>query len=384
MGIYFKFSPQKSDYSRTYYYFDVDKQMLTINYQTGETVVVKKNGIYCEHFRVYKEEKTNLSFAQIISNSTESSIDSALNFVKFVSVDENNTIKVELLKQYGKDQESEISYLYPDWYYLNENKWDYEITDLKTFLSVFGITIKKWTYLLSDINNQIYNLTLHMKDEVNRINQNRNIGSQITIRAIKSSILSLQFNYLEALSNFIANLIIEICNKTDGAPTPVYNLSNKELAQVNEEGKFTRIEDKISLFPEYLAKILGVEYRLNKSGLDWQNLKEIKKKRDMLTHPKMTNEDIYINLSIDNIRPAVEIKDSDIFVGFEVLYWYNSEIENLFQLVGIHNEGLNDNITFYMLFLQLGEYSSLTDKELDEKYKFTNSKTIMNAFRHFA
>lgn len=346
MGIYFKFSPQKSDYSRTYYYFDIDKEMITINYQTGETVVVKKNGVYCEDFRVYKEEEINLSFSQIISNNIESSIASVPKFVELVSVDMNNTIKVELLKQYGKDQESEIIYLYPDWYYLNENKWDYEIADLKTFLSVFDINIKKWIYLLSDINAQLYNLTLHMKDEINRINQNRNIGSPITIRAIKSSILSLQFNYLEALSNFIANLIIEICNKTDGAPESVAALSIEELSRVKDEKKYTRIEDKISLYPEYLAKILGVDYKLNKSGLDWQNLKDIKKKRDVLTHPKMTNEDIYINLSIDNIRPAVEIKDSDIFVGFEVLYWYNSEIENLFQLVGIENEGLNDNIIF--------------------------------------
>lgn len=384
MGIYFKFSPQKSDYSRTYYYFDLDKKTITINYQTGETVIVKKDGTYFEDFRIHEEENISLSFEDILSIDREDNINSIRNFIEFVSIDENATLRIKLLKQYGKSKESDVTYLYPDWYYLNENKWDYEITDLKTNLSIFEITIKKWKYLLSDIITQIYNLTVLLKDEINRLNQNQNIGSPIVIRTIKSAIISLQFNYLETLGNFIANLIIDINNDTDGSPSQVSKLSTKELSQVKEDRRFTRIEDKIALFPVYLAKILGITYELNKGGLGWNSFKVIKKKRDIINHPKIMDEDIYINLSIDKIRPNVEIKDSDLFTGIEVIYWYNNEIEYLFQLVGINEKDFNDNLIFCMLFIQLSEYSVLTDKELDKKYKFANSEIFMNMItQHF-
>lgn len=364
MKIFFKFSPQNSDHSRTYYNFDLENRILSIQYQNGESVVVKESGLYVNKFIQVKETTYTIAFSDIVNQKVPKDI---TGFITDIRVQDEDEIWIELLKQYGADKSSDEVFRYSDWYELTESTWDYQIEDLQTILTNYEILIIKWEEFLSEINSQMNNLTIDLKNEITRLNIKKPsaenpVGSPITIRALKNAILSLQFNYLETMCNYIADIIINLHENIDGSTGFQERLINKKLNLVrevddNSNRRYTPITDKLKKYPKYLASMFKNEFEIDTQGNDWQNLLSFKDKRDSLTHTRITAEDRFINLSVDTTRPDIQISDGDLLNNMKVIEWYKTQIQGLFRLINLkgnvrYENGLED-MTFRMVYHQL-------------------------------
>lgn len=145
--------------------------------------------------------------------------------------------------------------------------------------------------------------------------------------AIKSSIIFFQFSIIEALVNLLSDLTIQVNNSVFFEPK--HKLSQVEIDFLSEQitifnadkkreqskTSFNKLEDKLSIFPFLFGKMMNNEFQLDKSSRFWERFKQIKDKRDALTHPR-------------NVRSYVE--DEEIFDCSSIIYWLS---ENYFLLI---------------------------------------------------
>lgn len=173
-------------------------------------------------------------------------------------------------------------------------------------------------------------------------------GSPITVRALKSSIILLQFSVVEALASFVSKLVIEAHRHPSEGPRAPHPLREVELDCLNEQrtsvdtrsGKihvkgnvYAPTLERLSFVLLSFAKSHGHEFRLNKSNDGWQNVTRLKKLRDELTHVRL---DFSLGtlieletLDLDKIRPSITITNRNLFMGAEAIIWYSQQIRHV-------------------------------------------------------
>ena len=207
--------------------------------------------------------------------------------------------------------------------------------------------------LLLDLLSQALNLIVLLDREVKAIEHDStdplergSRGSPISVRALKSSVVLLQFGILEALGNFTAELTVRLHEGLDGAVPLRIPLSQVELDFLREQrsslepttgkikiqkGVYVSTLDKLSAAPLLFAKSYGKNFRLDKAGSGWGNVQKLKVLRDTLTHirpgmePSTVETDIQLNL--DKVTPSVLITFADLFDGSECILWYCRELK---------------------------------------------------------
>ena len=173
-------------------------------------------------------------------------------------------------------------------------------------------------------------------------------GSAVTVRALKSSIILLQFSVVEALASFVSKLVIEVHRHSSEAPRAPHPLSEVELDCLKEQrtsvdtrsGELTvkcnvypPTLDRLSLVLSFFAKSHGRKFRLNRSDGGWQNVMRLKKLRDELTHVRLDfslGTPIELEaLDLDRIRPSITITSRNLFMGAEAIIWYSQQIRHV-------------------------------------------------------
>jgi len=368
MAISFKFSPQVSDHSRTQYFFQPQDERITLRYVTGATEIKKIDGLYTEVFIPKSEKDYVLDFAgtKTLEEMNDQLARCPIRFLIEYGRDGIGDVKVRLLKQYQQTEGSDPRLSFPDWYRVSDAKWDHEISDLKTELSPYMILISKARGLFNELITECWNVAQLEADEIRRFNAAvPPYGSPITVRSLKISLLELTFVYIESVANFLSSLALSVDGGINGCPSPICRLSATERAHLEEKSGFVRLEEKLISYPELLSRLYHKGYKLDVSNHHWGLFKQLKRKRDAVTHVRFKPEDSLIDLRIDVPRPAVEISDETIFDAVRVIYWINEAVTRLFDDLGLQkgysNTSFNDVLVLRMLFEKL---ASLAEKDV--------------------
>jgi hypothetical protein len=223
----------------------------------------------------------------------------------------------------------------------------------------FDNLIGNGSMLLIDLFAQLINLIVALQKESDSIksspdessDENKTdklSGSPISVRALKTSIILLQFSALETIANFLSGLAIRINSGIPGAPDVNTPLTQVEIDFLKEErtyldtgtgalklsgSVFVSTLDKLAMAPLLLGRLHDQNYRLDKGGNGWRSIQRLKEIRDQLTHFKLDGTlmegDESISLDLDNVKPAVTIKNRDIFNGGEAMKWYIQQVIDL-------------------------------------------------------
>lgn len=264
--------------------------------------------------------------------------------------------------------------------------------------------IRIGTSLMLDLMAQILNLIVILNQEIEATElkktnvdeeenkSSKNGGSAITIRAYKTSIIMLMFDALESICNFLSELILAMNGGIDGSLQVEYNLNQIEIDLLKEqktyidcktgkikvsESNFIATMDKLIIVPFLLAKIYGLEFKIDKSGKGWQGILELKQLRDKLTHPKFNlnigEVDDTFSLDINNIKPAVSISNMELFKGTESVRWYWGQIRKVFEVSGLIKQRgvfmLIAGIDLILWLMMMNLCKSCGIKNFDEKYQ---------------
>jgi hypothetical protein len=267
-------------------------------------------------------------------------------------------------------------------------------------LTPFDNVIKSGFNLLLNLFFLINNLISLLRQQLVKIDisddrRNKNMTSEIGVKSLKYSIILLQFCFLEALCNFLADLIVRSTEGLKGSPHYVQKLTQIEVDFLKENKtifdpntgrlkgrkQINSTLDKITAIPFLLGKLYGKNFRLNKKDQGWNKLLELKKKRDELTHPKLgltslienkKIEEILIKLSDTNIiHTDLEIRNENLFDGIVAIRWYLQEMKKLFRIIysSKEYEHINRlNEFFYITLALLRHECTITDKEFENKY----------------
>jgi hypothetical protein len=255
--------------------------------------------------------------------------------------------------------------------------------------------------LVFDLLAQTLNLIVSVECELKAIEEDKGApleggwrGSPISVRALKSSIVLLQFATLEELANFTAELTVRSHKGLYGAPALLSPLSQVELDFLREERSFVNADtgkvkiqhgayistlNKLSVAPLLFAKSHGKSFRLNKGNSGWENVRKLKALRDALTHIRFgtatstTESDMAANsdkLDLDTVRPSILINGAHLFAGSESISWYCRELMRAFVEVGAHEyESIMRllklaEFTAYMHLINLQPRSSVSERRL--------------------
>ena len=254
--------------------------------------------------------------------------------------------------------------------------------------------------LLMDLFAQIINLIVTLNKEVQSIqetkdNENAHGGSPISVRALKTAIIFLEFNALETLANFFAEVTLQTNLQTTDTASTSKNLSQVEIDFLSEQrtsldvktgnlkvskSAFVPTLDKISIVPLELFKLHGIEFKINKGDQGWQKLLKLKEQRDRLTHPRidlsLLNPDEEYNLDLNNIKPAVIIESQDIFDGSEAIYWYINQLKpHLYAIEKKKFYALQTlEVMCLLMMMNLRESCGISESEFGKKYPLPNIK----------
>lgn len=173
-------------------------------------------------------------------------------------------------------------------------------------------------------------------------------GSPITVRALKSSIILLQFSVVEALASFVSKLVIEAHRHSSEGPRAPYPLDEVELDCLKEQrtsvdtrsGELTvkgnvylPTLDRLSIVLSFFAKSHGRKFQLNRTNGGWHNITRLKKLRDELSHVRLDfslGTPIELEaLDLDRIRPSITITSRNLFMGAEAIVWYSQQIRHV-------------------------------------------------------
>jgi hypothetical protein len=209
-------------------------------------------------------------------------------------------------------------------------------------------------------------------------------GTPDTVSALGSSIIMLQFSAIEAIVNFLAEIICNINDAVEGAPKGRIVLASTEVDYLKEQrttfdtdkGKlvikrcFGRTSDKTRIFPLLLARLFEYKYTFEKKGNVWSKLQRLKETRDSLVHFRASD--------LDNELHAEAVKHEDLFCGSEALYWYAGEVASLVSSLArkeldclVMAMNTVQHLAWMCLYdLRKGQ---MTEKDFDERYPLPSS-----------
>lgn len=255
--------------------------------------------------------------------------------------------------------------------------------------------------LLIDLTAQIINLIIelikeseHLKKSKNYITSEDNEKleiSPVTIRALKSSIVIFQFSLLESISNFLTELVLNINNGIKGAPKIVCPLKQFEIDFLSEiktdinrrtgtlKTTITHVStiDKLNIVSHLFGKLHGINFRLDKSGIGWRNIRKLKDIRDKLAHPKLDFSDIKFSnnlskiINIDEVKPALIIKNNSLFNGAVGIRWYLQQIISLLaeikktEYTGLILQFIGLDVMCHLMIINLPESCSISYKSIE-------------------
>ena len=257
--------------------------------------------------------------------------------------------------------------------------------------------------LLIDLFCQLGNLTLTLQREQHRKvvpankkgkEANREAGSPVFERALKTAIITLQFGLLEAISNVLAQIAIKTNEKVRGAPKAKSSLSQVEVDLLAEqrsyfdprtgslkvnEPAFVPILDKLAITPALFGKLYGHEFRLDKRSFGWQKIKQLKECKDRLVHFQVAESSSSLpeqlfNPTTDQVKPSYIIKNTDIFEGSEAIRWYIKQIIEMLENISKVKHSQLINIFFaaeytnWMVLLNFHRSCGISEKEFSRDY----------------
>lgn len=254
--------------------------------------------------------------------------------------------------------------------------------------------------LLMDLLAQIVNLVVAVEKEARSIEKDQleplergSRGSPISVRALKTSIVFLQFSVLEALANILAELITVSHQGTDAIPKATNPLSQTELDSLKEQRSYLDfrtgevktkqavyipILDKLSIAPALLARSYGQNFRVNKGDVGWGRVRKLKQLRNSLTHIRLDlppqGSATTVELNLDNVRPSVMVSSQNLFSGSEAIIWYSRQIRQVFTQIAVPEyERMVHLMMFveafaYMHLLNLRESCGVSEERLNEMY----------------
>jgi hypothetical protein len=358
------YSPQKSDTSKTYYYFNMEDKSIDIFIDEGETKYCINDGCYLEKYYHKNRKKIHVMQEELLSLS-----DPVIKQYIIEAKNEENEIYLKLLKQYGCEEERKFEIIFPDWIEVKKSTYDYEINEKPTSLTLAGKIIFRGQEQLSEILTQTYNLSIYLRNEYNRINSNvAPIGSPISIRSLKTSILYNQILYLETLSNFVISIISEIQNEVEGFPKAINKVEGNKLKKLLEKDKYMRLEEKVQECINELSNMFLVKNSFDKTSKYWNSFKSIKRIRDSLTHIKIPELKEQKQLTLDNVTYSEVIKDIDLLNGLEMIIWYNNSIDYLFNSIGIYKILGASYLNSYSTILLLQSFCIINKKDIENEF----------------
>ncbi|MBP1906305.1 hypothetical protein J2Z32_002954 [Paenibacillus turicensis] len=162
-------------------------------------------------------------------------------------------------------------------------------------------------------------------------------------RSVLTAITLLSFNTIEAYANFLAILAEKSNEGLSDAPKVKEELHYTEVDALLErktyfeprkmsietqENSFLPTLDKFFVVPNLLAKLYGIEFKVDKGGKEWGSIRKLKNERDKITHLKFD-----LNLlpragdferpdDMKKINPTYNINPKDVFDGIEGVRWY--------------------------------------------------------------
>lgn len=260
--------------------------------------------------------------------------------------------------------------------------------------------------LLIDLFGQLMNLIVAEEREVKNIGEDRLLplegesqGNAISVRALRTSIIILQFGVLEALANFIAEVTIQIHCDATGAPPVTNPLTQVELDLLKEQRTlldtrtgelriqqpvYQSILDKLAVVPLLFARAYGLNFRLDKSVSGWNKIARLKELRDALTHirldcrPSLPAE--IDNSDLDRVRPSLTISSRDLFSGSEAIIWYGQQIKQVCIKMSIPEyKVISELMVFveffgYMQLINLHSSCGITKEEFTRMYPMKHFK----------
>ncbi|WP_127491297.1 hypothetical protein [Paenibacillus glycanilyticus] len=241
-------------------------------------------------------------------------------------------------------------------------------------------TILKSGYaLMTDLLTQANNLSVTFSEE-----SEENGNESITSRALKTSIVMLTFNSIEAFCNFMSQLVVQISISDESfsnklTQTEIDFLLEQETYLDTRTGnlkinknKYFSITDKLAIVPLLFAKIHGDSFRLDKGNEQWRSFIKYKEIRDNSTHIKFDIAKIAENLVITNDlnkqSPAYYIHVKELFFGIvsirEYIFTFNSIIMQYYTSQKLFL-GVID-LFYWMVLLNLKKACAITDNEFSK------------------
>lgn len=344
----FCYVPQRSDTSRILYYFYPSQNSIVVIHRTGETKHIRTNGVYDEVFIEHKVDEYQL----LLDDITHFTAKQEFQFIVEAYFNNESELCMRLLKHYGANDKNRFGVIFPDWNDINSDCKDYELITLNSTLSKYDQLLYQWRDHLAEILCQLYNLCNYLNTEYRRINADTPpFGSPISIRSLKTSIIQNLILYIEVIANFLVELTISVNKEIPGCRTPSHHLEITEIEKITEKRKYLRLEDKLEAAMGMLAHLFEKEYRLNKGNHMWAKFKNLKKKRDALTHIRIKSDNPSNPLSIDTVIPELKILDSDLMEGIEIVSWFNSQIDELFDFINLRKNHNNESFNIDIISL---------------------------------
>ena len=247
--------------------------------------------------------------------------------------------------------------------------------------------------LIIDLLAQIFNLINSLQIEISKLKTEKD-RDDITARALRTSILVLQFSTLETTSNFLAELTIETNKGLEGSPEIVSRLTQAEIDLLAEQRTYVDIVtgevksnssnyiatmDKLAIVPLLFGRLHGKRYRLDKSVKGWQNILKLKEVRDKFIHYRINISSMTkIGPDFKKIIPTIKIENKDLFVGAESIQWYQQQIvillrqvyknSNQLALAFLNNQMIALEMVCWMMLSKLYKSAGISDKEFARDY----------------
>jgi hypothetical protein len=356
-----------------------------IIHRTGETKYIRTNGVYDEVFIEHKVNEYKISLDDI----THLLENKELPFIVEAFFNNESELCMRLLKHYGADDKNRFEVIFPDWNDISTDCMDNELLNLNSSLSKYDQLIFQWRDHLGEILCQCYNLCNYLNTEYSRINADTPpFGSPISIRSLKTSIIQNFVLYIEVIANFLVEVTISIDKEISGCRTPLHHLEVPEIEKITESRKYLRLEDKLEITMGMLAHLFNENYQLNKSSHMWSKFKNMKQKRDALTHTRIKSESTSNALSIDTVIPELKILDYDLVEGVEVISWFNAQVDGLFNSLNMrknHNNNSFNEYTIILLFNVVAHINCVSVKKLIDKQNFSDeTKMFFSLFGSFS
>jgi|SRR5690554_4849409 len=164
-----------------------------------------------------------------------------------------------------------------------------------------------------------------------------------TLSSLEFSLLLLQFTYIEALCNIIAECTLRKSNKNEYLSSiEIDHLHERKgdykKGKVKYKSSFVRIEDKIKDYLELLCKVNNEQYKFDKSSHYWEGFKLAKKVRDEIAHPR------------NGVRSNFDREA--LFKMSQFIYWYTEIVFSKFNVFfDFKNYKMLESATFASLKL---------------------------------